>query len=403
VLSSYRAPQGCPSQQEYVESVESRSATLRLLPESAAVAGSDRVRVRIQPDTDSAGWVGELRIEGAESLEREVRGERCQDVALALALITVLRLDRREAEAPGAPPPRVPSTNATVSAVRPAPAAPSLDATPAAPLAVAPAAPPPTMPTAPVAPPAAEAPAALAPAAPLEPIAPPGVGSETATPEPTLPEEPFEIVRRQRPEPESVEAGAEPREVTASGARELGLSLAAHIGYAAVPSHALQARLRAGLELGPVFHDASLALGLGYAVASDRTEAADLGFRLLTAQLELCPASRLWGGLWLQACGQLSAGAWHVSVSARDLSLETKAQTLPWFALGPSLHAGLPLASGWSLRALAAGSVLLVRDRLEVERSVGGGTGEPTVVERSTLYRPPLLSVELLLGLGYAF
>jgi hypothetical protein len=92
-----------------------------------------------------------------------------------------------------------------------------------------------------------------------------------------------------------------------------------------------------------------------------------------------------------------------VSVSARDLSLETKPRTRPWLALGPSLHAGLPLAPRWSLRALAAGSLLLVRDRLAVDRSVGGETGEPTVVARSTLYRPPLLSVELLLGLGYAF
>jgi len=189
----------------------------------------------------------------------------------------------------------------------------------------------------------------------------------------------------------------------ATRASELALSLAAHIGYAAVPSNALSARLGAGLELGPAFHDASVALAVAYAVASDQTEAADLGFRLLTAQLELCPESRFWGGLWLQACGQLSGGAWLVSVTARDLSLETEAQTRPWLALGPSLHASLPLASRWSLRALAAGSLLLVRDRLTVKRSVGGQTGEPTVVEQSTLYRPPLMSVELLLGLGYAF
>src|SRR4051812_48905752 len=82
VLSSYRAPLGCPTQQEYLEFVAKRAATLRLTPESAlpgavpeeAPPESDRVRVRIQPDTSSAGWVGVLRIEGADALEREVHG-----------------------------------------------------------------------------------------------------------------------------------------------------------------------------------------------------------------------------------------------------------------------------------------------------------------------------------------
>jgi hypothetical protein len=67
-----------------------------------AAPEGDRVRVRIQPDTSSAGWVGLLQIDGAHALEREVQWERCQDVALALALITVLRLDRRESEPAGA-------------------------------------------------------------------------------------------------------------------------------------------------------------------------------------------------------------------------------------------------------------------------------------------------------------
>src|SRR4029079_10406685 len=118
VLSSYRAPLGCPTQREYLDFVAKRAATLRLMPASAppgsvpeeAPPDSDQVRVRVQPDTSSAGWVGVLRIEGADALEREVRGERCQDVVLALAFVTVLRLHRRRAEAAspggarGAPP-----------------------------------------------------------------------------------------------------------------------------------------------------------------------------------------------------------------------------------------------------------------------------------------------------------
>src|SRR5262245_59022349 len=101
VLSSYHAPLGCPTEREYLSEIASRSATLQLVPESAGVHSSDRLRVRIQPDTSSAGWVGALQIEGAHPLEREVRGERCQDVALALALITVLRLER-DAASPAA-------------------------------------------------------------------------------------------------------------------------------------------------------------------------------------------------------------------------------------------------------------------------------------------------------------
>jgi hypothetical protein len=204
------------------------------------------------------------------------------------------------------------------------------------------------------------------------------------------------------------EARAEPdaegsTEATPERASDLALSLAALVGYAAVPSHALEARLQARLDLGPQFYDLSAALGVAYGASSERTEAADLSFRLITAQLELCPASRPWAGLWLQACGQFSAGVLHVSVAARDLALETEARTPPWLALGPSLHAGLPLAPHLSLSALAASSLLLVRDSLDVERTVGGEPGALPVVSRSTLYRAPLLSFELLLGLGYAF
>ena len=439
MLSSYRAPLGCPSQQEYIESVESRSATLRLLPESAAVEGSDRIRVRIQSDTASAGWVGEIVIEGAGPLEREVQGERCQDVALALALITVLRLDRREtegavasgAEAPGAPPSSVPP--AAESAVRPAPAAPTAAAVTAAAAAEARAVPAPAVPVAP--PPAAPPPAAgVEPAAaearavaePSLPAAPPGVappaaseGSEAAAHELTPAEAPpFEAVpteRRVRVEPSteqsselsaerSSEPSAEPSpEAAAESAGELALSLAALVGYAAAPSNALEARLQAELDLGPAFHGVSAGLGVSYAASAERTVAADLGFRLLTAQLELCPASRPWAGIWLSVCGQLSGGAMRVSVSLRDPSLEPEARTRPWFALGPSVRARWPLAAHWSLRALAAGSLLLVRDSLDVKRTVGGEPGEPTLVDLSTLYHPPLFSFELLFGLGYAF
>jgi hypothetical protein len=255
-----------------------------------------------------------------------------------------------------------------------------------------------------------------APAAPPDTAAPEGSeGSEATAPELTPAEAPpFEPVpteRRVRVQPSaepSAERSSEPiaeqsPEAASASARERALSLAALVGYAAAPSNALQARLQAELDLGPELYGLSARLGVSYAASAERTDAVDLGFRLLTAQLELCPASRPWAGLWLSVCGQLSGGALRVSVSARDPSLEPQARTRPWFALGPSVHARWPLTQQLSLRALAAGSLLLVRDSLDVKRTVGGEPGEPTVVELSPLYHPPLFSFELLFGLGYAF
>jgi hypothetical protein len=145
------------------------------------------------------------------------------------------------------------------------------------------------------------------------------------------------------------------------------------------------------------------ALGLSYSASSERTAAADLGFRLLAAQAELCPVRVDWARVWLRVCGQLQGGAWHIAVSARDAALETTPSTRLWLALGPSLHAGWPLSQHWSVRALLASSAMLVRDTFEEERVVGGEADEPNVIDRSPLYRPPPLSLDLLLGVGYAF
>jgi hypothetical protein len=137
-------------------------------------------------------------------------------------------------------------------------------------------------------------------------------------------------------------------------------------------------------------------------VASEANSEADLDFQLFTAQLSLCPVGGELSVFWWRACAELEGGALRVSVSARDPSLETQASTRPWFALGPSLQAGWPFARQWALRAAAGGSLMLVRDRFQVERDEGGEGGELRV-EYSTLYRPPPLSFELLLGVSYAF
>ena len=214
-------------------------------------------------------------------------------------------------------------------------------------------------------------------------------------------------MRRERPDL----AAAEPAEAedrtrsagTRGGWSDLAPVLAAQLGYASAPSHAFQARLQAELRLGPELHDAVVALGLSYSVSGQQNAAADLGFRVLAAQAELCPLSAASGALWLRVCGQLQGGAWHISVTTRDAALDPTPQTRLWLAAGPSLHAGLPLSQHWSLRGLVAGSVMLMRDSFDVKRTVGGEPGVPELVEFTTLYRPPLLSLELLLGAAYAF
>jgi hypothetical protein len=54
------------------------------------------------------------------------------------------------------------------------------------------------------------------------------------------------------------------------------------------------------------------------------------------------------------------------------------------------------------VRAAAGGSLMLVRDRFVGKREEGGEGGELRV-EYNTLYRPPPLSFDLLLGVSYAF
>ena len=407
VLASYRAPLGCPTQQEYLDYVASRSATLQLLPEaqvqSAMLDAATRVRVRIQPDSESAGWIGALRIEGVRALEREVRGERCQDVAQALALITVLRLDERAGEAPAALPSAAAERAGTASpAVEPAPAAPVPEAAAAPGSVMEPESEPPSPSPSPepaepepvpaepsaVARAAAAAASATAAAAAASAAVSAAAQSRTAMP--------LETAGSALPPPERpVDVGAPAAPQRGSDWRPV---LVAQAGYAAAPSHALQAQLLGELRLGSWV----AGLGAGYSVASEANSDADLDFQLFTAQLALCPVGGELAVFWWRACAELEGGALRVSVSARDPSLETQASTRPWFALGPSLQAGWSFARRWALRAAAGGSLMLVRDRFEVKREEGGEGGEVRV-EYNTLYRPPPLSFELLLGVSYSF
>jgi len=427
--------------------VESRSVKLRLFAEPATVETNERVRVRIQPDADTAGWRGALVIEGATPLEREVRGERCEDVVLALALITVLRLDpNRESEAPAAGPPgaavlaatgasETATTGATATSASSAASAAATSpsetaATPSAASAAAAAAvastsvgaEPPAAASEPAA--SALAPAetppepAAAPSAADEPAAAEALGSdavgagasgsmaaattagasETAASEAAAREAEF---TRGAGEATAAVSDSGPAELSNGPPLLVAPALAAYAGYASSPSHAFQAVLRGEARFGPGRQAWATAGSLSYGHSGQQNPTVDLGFDSLLAGLAVCPPGlTLSGGLWLEACAEARGGVLVVSVTERELPLEGGSQPRPWFEIGPSLQAGLPLSSRWTLRALSSVSLVLMRDSFDVERVVVDEDGQEQK-EVYTLYRPPVASFALLLGIGY--
>jgi hypothetical protein len=460
VATSYRAPLGCPSGAEYADYVARRSALLRLDPLGALSDSPERVRVQIRADPNSPGWIGELYIEGESPLEREVHGDRCQDVAVALALITVLRLEpaRSVASAAGATPdsPTVaagagPATGAAAesrggantearsgSAAEPAPSA-APEPAPSTAAALAPSA------AAKVSEPPASASSTLQePASDSAPVdtTSPSDSTETRNPTPTsapsvpnaaapaaappstaapvesdadraLAAAPFErrpaSELRAAPAPQApAESSAETEAPTPELSTEATGStfqfapvLVGSVGYASAPSQAFKAALGAELRLGPDLESWAAAFAVAYSRGAQRSSSGDLSLQVIAAELELCPFARALGErLWLRVCGEVGAGALSVSASEREIPLAVNSTLRPWLVLGPSAQLGFPLTEHFALRAAARLSLALVRDRFEVERAASavGDAGA-----RFTLYRPPALSADLLLGAAYAF
>lgn len=142
-LSSYRAPAECPRESHFLEQLSAR-VTEPGLSEPRVVA---RPEVQVVIVTSARGeWTGRVLIEsdGVE-VRREVSGASCEEVVVALALITSFWLapqsqGRRgeSAEPAGSSPEREPATSAPANESRPlAPApldpSPSLEPEPAAP------------------------------------------------------------------------------------------------------------------------------------------------------------------------------------------------------------------------------------------------------------------------------
>jgi len=437
VASSYDAPAGCPTQGDYVQYVESRSERLRLFAEPAAVQTSGRVSVRIQPDTGTNEWIGALTIEGEAPLERQVRGARCEDVVLALALITVLRLEpNRQADAPASTAPGAAglaatgatSTGATSTAATPTATGEGERAS--------------ATPTPATANPSPEEPAAgsASESASASPTATPDAAAASpwlpappeATPTEPSARTPLETLPEAQGSPQAV-AGAAASQSGGSDAiesnphpeRSIGASagvsdspplevshgppllvepgLAAYVGYASSPSHAFNAMLRGQARFRPGVEAWAAAVSLSYGHSSQQNPSVDLDFDSLLAGLAVCPPGlRLSLGIWLQACGEARGGVLAISVIERELPIETSSTPRPWFELGPSVQVGLPLSSRWSLRALSSVALVLMRDSFGVERVVVDEDGQEQK-EFFTLYRPPVASFQLLLGFGYEF
>jgi len=183
-------------------------------------------------------------------------------------------------------------------------------------------------------------------------------------------------------------------------------ALAAYAGYASAPSHAFQAVVRGEARFGPGRQAWAAAASLSYGHSSQQNPAVDLGFDSLLAGLALCPPGlTLSFGIWLEACAEARGGVLAVSVTERELPLDVDSDVdsgpRPWFDIGPSLQAGLPLSSRWTLRALTSVTLVLVRDSFVVQRVVVDEDGQEQPGEAFTLYRPPAVSFQLLLGIGY--
>ncbi len=86
---TYQAPEGCPSRDEFSSEVSARTAEVRFVETDA-----DRV-FAVSIRTEGEDLVGSLEIAtgGSPSATREIRGETCESVALAIAITTALAID----------------------------------------------------------------------------------------------------------------------------------------------------------------------------------------------------------------------------------------------------------------------------------------------------------------------
>ncbi len=431
VSVSYQAPADCPKFDAYAGHVSSRSNRFaleqRAAPEvsGAGALPAPELSVEVEPNDSAGGYRGQLSAPEPRPLSREVNGERCSDVVAALALITVLRLDAmaeaRAAELAAAPAsaPASGDAAATLSGAGgieasgavagEAAEATDREATPGVRGSEAAESKPEPRTTEP-----ASVAAENEPADSPEPTDSPEL--TRAEPEPAGAVQVAEATRANEvpalaenalepDEPEEPEQDAEPARVASSSAGsdlQLRPRVALFAGYATVPARAFELTLDAELRLGPDRASWAAGLAASYARGSAEVSVGQAALTLLALQAALCPPGAAFNaGLELRACALMRVGALDLSASSTSAERPILAiDTLrPWAALGGNLELMLPLSPRWSLGVLGEVVLQLVRDRFEVETLSADSDGS----ELLTLYRPEAFSVELGLGIAYAF
>lgn len=352
----YDAPAGCPSQQRFLQELDARSSAGGI---SRALGAGPPLHVWIR-ELGAEGWRGDVWFGQAEGrVARDVTGADCDEVVVALALIASLWLPRASDPELRVPAATLPGEDAGHDV--------SSDAQSSAPLANTDA-------------------EGLVRAADAFPIDARASDADTA--------------------PVPAAAGTPPdTAVTSSMSPSPGSDargfLVALLGYASEPAGAMRGGLRGELWGDDVASSWAAAAGLAYAVGQLDTERFGIAtLRAVHAQLDLCPPGATLGAAWLRACVFGRGGGLHFSAPRANLDA-ARSLWRPWAALGPSLHGGLALGRTISLRAAAELAVNLVRDEFATEPSSGGS--DSTRLGGSTLYDIAPLSLDLSLGVAYAF
>lgn len=418
----YRAPAACPGPESYVRQVENRATALSIELQASAAQSADTTRVSVGLSESPRGWVGSLDIADGEGLSRTVQGDRCEDVIEALALITVLRLEpsaiaageARDAAAASTAPSAgraeiassgevgsaldAAAARTEPSAVEPAATEPNADDTRAGAQTREVAAPEPEVP------PRDEAAAASSrEVGSVEPLASRASIAAVPPPEP-LEGAGGEVVPPALTESEPrIDARDEELAVMSPGA-PLRLGVAGYVGYASVPSNALELSLQGEIPLG-ASPGWSASLIVAYTRGSDENTSGAGTFNLWTAAAQLCGPAVSEPAWWLQPCASARAGFLKLEfLPSSEQTLSATGATRPWAALGPGFQGGVPLSSDWTLRAMGGLSFILVRDYFEVRRTAPPEPGAPAPsLPNTPFYRPGALSFELAIGLGHTF
>ncbi|HLK90150.1 MAG TPA: hypothetical protein VKZ18_09665 [Polyangia bacterium] len=123
---AYEAPDGCPTQREFVDAVAARDAHF----DGAGPSGAPRVMVvAIRPRGDGFAGVFQVRDGDTATNKREVQGGTCAEVVDALAVVTAIALRPDSAPEAAAPPPVAAPAPPAEAHAAPAPDAPLRGAT----------------------------------------------------------------------------------------------------------------------------------------------------------------------------------------------------------------------------------------------------------------------------------